>query len=99
MGIVSFALGFLSGWFVRSSVDSSRELAVDVARHSQSMIDRLRRKLLAEQEFLEDLWAEAHADDKAPPPEPGPLSARGGHEERVPPSIDRREPSRIEAPT
>lgn len=59
MGIVSFAAGFVAGWFVRSTVGSSRELAVEAGSGFERLVQRLRRTFVAEREFLEDLWAEA----------------------------------------
>lgn len=70
MSVTSFAIGFVAGWAVRSTVESSRELAVDVAVGTQDMLHKLRRALVAEREFFEDLWSEAKTrlDDDEPPP-------------------------------
>ncbi|MBX3206231.1 MAG: hypothetical protein KF764_14260 [Labilithrix sp.] len=86
MSVTSFAIGFVTGWVVRSTVESSRELAVDVAVGSQDVLHKLRRAFVAEREFLEDLWSEAkaRAGVERPPPRPagandtdGPLSRDG----------------------
>lgn len=61
MSIVSFAAGFVAGWFVRSTVESSRELAVEAGATFEHLVQKLRRAIAAEREFFEDLWAEARA--------------------------------------
>jgi len=61
MSIASFAAGFVAGWMVRSTVESSRALAVDLLVEGQELALRARRALIAERELLEDLWAEAKA--------------------------------------
>jgi hypothetical protein len=93
MSIVSFAVGFVSGWLVRSTVETSRELAVDVAAGSRGAWDRLRRVVIAEREFLEDLWAEATTRSEATSQAEPPLSET---REEVNPS-SRRERTKVEA--
>lgn len=61
LSIAAFAAGFVSGWVVRSTVDSSRGLAVSVGAGAEALARRLMRTLVAEREFLEDLWAESKA--------------------------------------
>jgi hypothetical protein len=61
MSIVSFSAGFVAGWVVRSTVDSSRQLALEIVTRARATARRLRRSLVAEQEFLEDFWAETKA--------------------------------------
>jgi hypothetical protein len=47
MSIASFAAGFVSGWIVRSGVESSRSLAVELGAQSQAIGHRLWRVLQA----------------------------------------------------
>jgi hypothetical protein len=56
-----FLAGFASGWVVRSTVDSSRGLAVSGVGAVFGTIDRVRRILAIEKEHLEDLIAEGKA--------------------------------------
>jgi hypothetical protein len=56
-----FLAGFASGWAVRTTVDSSRNLAVRVLSSVYGVIDRAGRALGMEREHLEDLLAEARA--------------------------------------
>jgi hypothetical protein len=55
------AAGFAGGWVVRSSVDSSRALAVASVSAFYGAMDRGRRLLAMEREHLEDLVAEGRA--------------------------------------
>jgi hypothetical protein len=56
-----FVAGFASGWVVRSSVDSSRGLAVGLISAAYGAVDRAKRFVAIEREHLEDLWAEGKA--------------------------------------
>jgi hypothetical protein len=53
-----FLAGFASGWIVRSTVDSSRGLAVSGVSAAFGTAERIRRVLAIEKEHLEDLVAE-----------------------------------------
>jgi hypothetical protein len=53
--------GFASGWVVRSTVDSSRGLAVGLISAAYATVDRAKRLVAIEREHLEDLWAEGKA--------------------------------------
>jgi hypothetical protein len=56
-----FLAGFASGWAVRTTVDSSRSLAVKVIARFYGAVDRVTRAVGMEREHLEDLLAEARA--------------------------------------
>lgn len=56
-----FIAGFASGWAVRTTVDSSRSLAVNVISRFYGAMDRVSRAVGMEREHLEDLLAEARA--------------------------------------
>ncbi len=56
-----FLAGFASGWAVRTTVDSSRALAVKVLSNLYGVVDRAGRAVGMEREHLEDLFAEAKA--------------------------------------
>ncbi len=60
-----FLAGFASGWAVRTTVDSSRTLAVKVISSFYSVVDRTSRAVGMEREHLEDLFAEARAKYEA----------------------------------
>jgi hypothetical protein len=60
-----FLAGFASGWVVRSTVDSSRSLAVSGVSAVFGTVDRVRRVLAMEKEHLEDLVAEGKAKHEA----------------------------------
>ena len=60
-----FLAGFASGWAVRTSVDSSRTLAVKVLSKLYAVADRASRAVEMEREHLEDLLAEARAKYEA----------------------------------
>jgi hypothetical protein len=60
-----FLAGFASGWVVRSTVDSSRGLAVSGVSTVFGTISRVRRILAIEKEHLEDLVAEGKAKHDA----------------------------------
>jgi hypothetical protein len=94
MSIASFAAGFVAGWLVRSTVESSRELAVDVAAGSRGAWDRIRRAVVAEREFLEDLWAEVNARTATAEAEPPSTELREADG-----PVSRRERTRVDAET
>ncbi len=56
-----FLAGFASGWAVRTTVDSSRNLAVKLLSTLYGAVDRAGRAVEMEREHLEDLLAEARA--------------------------------------
>jgi hypothetical protein len=56
-----FVAGFASGWAVRTTVDSSRSLAVSLISSFYGAVDRVSRAVGMEREHLEDLLAEARA--------------------------------------
>jgi hypothetical protein len=56
-----FLAGFASGWVVRTTVDSSRSLAVGLISTFYEVSDRLNRVVSMEREHLEDLIAEGRA--------------------------------------
>ena len=56
-----FLAGFASGWAVRTTVDSSRSLAVSLISSFYGAVDRVGRAVGMEREHLEDLLAEARA--------------------------------------
>jgi hypothetical protein len=56
-----FLAGFASGWIVRSTVDSSRTLAVSGVSAVFGTLERMRRVVAIEKEHLEDLVAEGKA--------------------------------------
>ena len=56
-----FMAGFASGWVVRSTVDSSRGMAVGLIAAAYGAVDRAKRLVAIEREHLEDLWAEGKA--------------------------------------
>jgi hypothetical protein len=60
-----FLAGFASGWVVRSTVDSSRGLAVSGVSAVFGTMERVRRVLAIEKEHLEDLVAEGKANHEA----------------------------------
>jgi hypothetical protein len=60
-GLGLFVAGFASGWAVRSTVDSSRDLAVGVIAMAYGAYDRTKRLVAVEREHLEDLVAEGKA--------------------------------------
>jgi hypothetical protein len=53
--------GFAGGWVIRSSVDSSRGIAVSGVSALYGAVERGRRLLAIEREHLEDLVAEGRA--------------------------------------
>ena len=61
MGLGLFVAGFASGWAVRSTVDSSRDLAVGLISVAYGAYDRTKRLVAIEREHLEDLVAEGKA--------------------------------------
>jgi hypothetical protein len=76
MSLLSFAAGFVSGWLVRSTVESSRGLAVKLVASYQTLAKRAESVLVAEREFLEDLWEEAGTSSAARERERGLTKAK-----------------------
>ncbi len=90
-GLGIFLAGFAGGWVVRSTVDSSRGLAVAGVSTVYGALERLRTVLAIEREHLEDLVAEGrtkHEADRlrggqssteadAPLPRPAAISRHG----------------------
>jgi hypothetical protein len=60
-----FVAGFAAGWAVRTTVDSSRALAVKAISSIYGVVDRAGRAIGMEREHLEDLFAEARAKYEA----------------------------------
>jgi hypothetical protein len=60
-----FLAGFAGGWIVRSTVDSSRGLAVAGVSTVYGALERLRTLLAIEREHLEDLVAEGRTKHEA----------------------------------
>ena len=60
-----FLAGVATGWAVRTTVDSSRSLAVKVISGFYGAVDRASRAVGIEREHLEDLLAEARAQHEA----------------------------------
>lgn len=56
-----FLAGFASGWLVRSTVDSSRDVPVRLMAVVFGGAERIRRTIAMERERLEDLLAEGRA--------------------------------------
>ncbi len=71
-----FLAGFASGWAVRTTVDSSRTLAVKVISTFYGAVDRTSRAIGMEREHLEDLLAEARAKYEADRAREARVSAR-----------------------
>jgi|HubBroStandDraft_5_1064220.scaffolds.fasta_scaffold2538312_1 hypothetical protein len=59
--LVAFALGFVSGWVTRSTVESSRGAAVGLASTAADLLERLRRAVAIEGDYLEDFVAEVRS--------------------------------------
>ena len=77
-----FIAGFTSGWAVRTTVDSSRNLAVKVLSKLYAVADRAGRAVEMEREHLEDLFAEARAKyeaDKSRATRARSANDQGGH--------------------
>ncbi len=56
-----FLAGFASGWVVRSTVDSSRDVPVRLMSAIFGATERVRRGIAMERERLEDIVAEGRA--------------------------------------
>jgi hypothetical protein len=92
-----FLAGFASGWAVRTTVDSSRALAVKVIAGFYGVVDRASRAVGMEREHLEDLLAEARAKyevDRArssrsapPPPAESAPQTRSSNGARPPSAV------------
>ena len=61
VGVGMFVAGFASGWVARSTVDSSRGMAVAVVATYLSAVERVKRIVAIEREHLSDLVAEGRA--------------------------------------
>lgn len=61
LGLGLFVAGFVSGWTVRSTVDSSRDVAVGIVATVYGAYDRTKRLVAIEREHLEDIVAEGKA--------------------------------------
>lgn len=61
LSVGMFVAGFASGWMARSSVDSSRGMAVAVVAAYFRTVERVRKVVAVEREHLEDLVAEGRA--------------------------------------
>ena len=61
MGLGFFVAGFASGWVVRSTVESSHDVAVGLLSVAYGAYDRTKRIVAIEREHLEDLFAEGKA--------------------------------------
>jgi hypothetical protein len=59
--LVGFAVGFISGWAARSTVESSRAAVVGVASTVLDLLDRAKRAAAVEGDYLEDFVAEIRA--------------------------------------
>ncbi len=76
-----FLAGFATGWVVRSTVDSSRGLAVGAIAALYGAADRIKRLVAIEREHLEDLVAEGRAKYQA---ELTPAAKPGGAQVSAP---------------
>jgi hypothetical protein len=56
-----FAAGVMTGWVIRSSFDSYRDLAVRGIAQWYELGDRAKRFVAVEKEYFEDMFAEARA--------------------------------------
>ncbi len=59
--LVGFALGFVAGWAARSTVESSRAAAVSVAGAATDLMQRFKRAMAIEGDYLEDFVAEVRS--------------------------------------
>ena len=59
--LVGFALGFVAGWAARSTVESSRAAAVTLASTVVDAVERTRRAVAIEGDYLEDFVAEVRS--------------------------------------
>ena len=78
--LVGFAVGFVSGWAARSTVESSRDAAVRVASTVMDLVGRAKRAAAVEGDYLEDFVAEirARAADHRPWSDVSVNGANGG---------------------
>jgi hypothetical protein len=60
-GVVGFAVGFVTGWVARSTVESSRAAAVGVASTATELLARMKRAAAVEGDYLEDFVAEVRS--------------------------------------
>jgi hypothetical protein len=59
--LVGFALGFVAGWAARSTVESSRAATVSVVGAAADLIERFKRAMAVEGDYLEDFIAEVRS--------------------------------------
>jgi hypothetical protein len=89
-----FVAGFAAGWAVRTTVDSSRALAVKAISSIYGVVDRAGRAIGMEREHLEDLFAEARAKYEADRARatraPGPERAHNAPANRGPKTVQDR---------
>ena len=71
MRIGYFSAGFVTGWLVRSSVESSRTLVLRFIHACSQGIEQVRRIVALEREFFEDFASEARAEASASRTAPG----------------------------
>jgi hypothetical protein len=59
--LVGFALGFVTGWAARSTVESSRAAAIGLASAAMAFAERVKRAVAIEGDYLEDFVAEVRS--------------------------------------
>ncbi len=79
-----FMAGFAAGWVVRSTVDSSHDLAVGLVATAYGAYDRTKRLVAIEREHMEDLFAEGKARYEAKRARSARSDASGPHVAEVP---------------
>jgi hypothetical protein len=62
--VITYVLGFASGWAARSIADSPQGVGVKLLEVAQTAKERLTHWVALERERFEDMWAEARS--KAP---------------------------------
>jgi hypothetical protein len=60
-GVIGFAVGFVSGWVARSTVESSRAAAVGMVSMATDLLGRMKRAAAVEGDYLEDFVAEVRS--------------------------------------
>jgi hypothetical protein len=76
--LVGFGLGFVAGWAARSTVESSRAAAVSIASAIVDAVERTRRAVAIEGDYLEDFVAEVRSRVEDTRPWRGPAASNGG---------------------
>lgn len=66
--VIAYLAGVATGWAMRSAFGSLRGLTVSAVQAGFEMVDRTRRFVAVEREFVEDLVAEARARYEAAKP-------------------------------